>query len=92
MLVNYIQVYSPDNNDDDFNADLTSPTLPPKTSDDCFTFYYYSYGEIVNYLKLNLVTDVGAQNLWTRFDSAGDMWHQVSINIGKQNSTYKVGF
>ena len=93
MLVNYIQAYSPeDDDDDDYNGVLTSPTLPHKTTNDCFSFYYYSYGEVVNYLKLNLVTDVGTQNLWSRFDSAGDMWHKVSINIGKQNSSYKVSF
>ena len=69
---------------------MVTPTINPKTTDDCFSFYYYIYGEGARYIELDLQSDGANIPLWIRKSSAGDMWHLKRITIPKQTKPFKV--
>ena len=89
---NYIYAYKPEAEGLYPKADLLSPSLPPKTTTDCLSFYYYIHGNDVYIINLAIITSNKTETIWEKDYSAGDMWHEYKINIWSQTKNYQVSF
>ena len=85
-------MFEPDNRLQVPDEDLVSGLVTDKTTNDCFSYYYYIHGEGANYIYLEIDVNGVKTELWSRQYSAGDMWHLNKITIPKQVAPFKVNF
>ena len=76
------------------NADFVTPIIKPTTTQTCFSFYYYAFGNVDNVsLALFSIQDSGIQernDTWFKANSHNDKWHRTFITIPPQNKPFTV--
>ena len=72
-------------------AQIQSPRFSAGSRTQCFTFWYYMYGQTVDTLNVYLKSGSRLGNpVWTRSHSQGAQWKQAVINLrNKRNIQVK---